>query len=117
MGWTDFTARRHPSDLMRLLLVSLAMIALVSGAASAQDEKRIFIVTSNSGDYRAARCLENGEKCGAEMAAAYCKTRDYARALSYRKVSRQEITGGVPMSGPDCRDGKCDDFVAIECGR
>jgi hypothetical protein len=102
---------------MRLLLVSLAMIALVSGAASAQDEKRIFIVTSNSGDYRAARCLENGEKCGAEMAAAYCKTRDYARALSYRKVSRQEITGGVPMSNSACGGGKCEEFVAIECGR
>jgi len=102
---------------MRSLLLSFAVVSLVSGAASAQVEKRIFIVTSNSGDYRAARCLENGEKCGAAMAAAYCKSRDYARAISYRKVSRQEITGGVPMSGPDCRDGKCEDFVAIECGR
>jgi hypothetical protein len=102
---------------MRSLYVSFVLIALVSGAASAQDQKRIFIVTSNSGDYRAARCLENGEKCGAAMAAAYCKSRDYARALSYRKVARQEITGGVPVGEAACGGGKCEDFVAIECAR
>ena len=102
---------------MRSLFVSFVLMALVSGVASAQEQKRIFIVTSNSGDYRAGRCLENGEKCSAAMAAAFCKSRDYKHALSYRKIARQDITGGVPTEEAACRTGSCEEFVAIECGR
>ena len=102
---------------MRSLLVSFAVIALLGGASSAQAEKRIFIIANNADSYRAERCLAKGEKCGAAVAEAYCKSRDFERALSYRKVGRQEITGGVPISGPECGGGQCEEFVAIECAR
>ena len=100
---------------MRPLLVPLFVLALVSGVASAQAEQRIFIVSSYSNDYRAARCVIDSEKCGEAMAAAYCKSREYARAISYRKVPRQEITGGVSASA--CNGGTCEEFVAIACER
>ena len=100
---------------MRSLLVPFFILALAAGATSAQAESRIFIVSSYANDYRAARCLVNGEKCGEAMAAAYCKSREYTRAISYRKIPRQEITGGVSASA--CNSGKCEEFVAIECGR
>ena len=102
---------------MRSLLVIFATIALVSGAASAQVERRIFIIANHADSVGAELCLAKGKKCGAATAAAYCKSRDYSRALSYRKVARHEITGGVPISGPDCGMGRCDEFVAIECAR
>ncbi len=102
---------------MRSLLVTFVFIGLLAGAASAQAEKRIFIIASNADGYGADRCLASGAKCGAAMAAAYCKSREFKRVVSTRKVERQEITGAVPLSGAACRRGKCEDFVAIECAR
>jgi hypothetical protein len=102
---------------MRSLLVTFVIIGLLAGAASAHAEKRIFIVANNADGYGADRCPASGQKCGAAMAKAFCKSRDFARALSYRKVARQEITGGVPLGNSACSGGRCEDFVAIECAR
>jgi hypothetical protein len=110
-------ARKHWSGLLRSLLVSFVMIALIGGAASAQAEKRIFIVANNAGGTGVDRCLASGAKCGAAMAKSFCKAREYKRALGYRKVARQEITGGVPVVEPGCSGRRCEEFVAIECGR
>ena len=101
---------------MRSLLVSFFVLALAAGAAYAQSETRIFIVSSHANDYRAARCVTEGEKCGEAMASAYCRSREFARAISHRKIPRQEITGGVPAAST-CNGGKCEEFVAIECAR
>src|SRR5262245_23134714 len=98
---------------MRFLVAAL-MLALF-GAVSAHAEKRVFIIASNADGYGVDRCLASGEKCGAAVASAYCQSREFATAVSYRKVERGEITGGVPTSAA-CRGG-CDEFVAIECTR
>jgi hypothetical protein len=48
------------------------------------------------------------------VATAYCQSRDFAQAASFRKVDRDEITGAVPSTnGTSARD----EFVAIECRR
>jgi hypothetical protein len=48
------------------------------------------------------------------VASAYCKSRDYAEAGSFRKIEREEIAGAVPTTtGTSARD----EFVAIECLR
>jgi hypothetical protein len=51
------------------------------------------------------------------MASAYCKARDFAKAVSFRRVDRDEITGAVPTAGSGCLGGSCEEFVAIECSR
>jgi hypothetical protein len=52
------------------------------------------------------------------VANSYCKSRDYAQALSFSKVDRDDITGAIPASGPgSCSSGTCDNFVAIVCSR
>jgi hypothetical protein len=109
-------AQKHLITSMRSLLILFFLSAFVAGAACAQVETRIFIVSSHANDYRAVKCPTDHEKCGEAMAAAYCKSRDYARAISYRKIPRQEITGGVPAASA-CNGGICEEFVAIECGR
>ncbi len=95
-----------------------ALLALVLAASSAHAEKRIFIIANDADGYGVDRCLATGGSCGARVATAYCRSHQYAEAVSFRKVDRDDITGAVPTSGSDgCHGGKCEDFVAIECTR
>jgi len=101
---------------MRSLLATITF-ALLLGASAAQAEKRIFIVANNADGYGVDRCLASGAKCGAAVAAAYCKSREFAQAISYRQVGKEEITGAVPANSEVCNGGSCEHFVAIECAR
>ena len=105
---------------MRSLLASTALAAVIlAGASTAQAEKRIFIIANNGDSYGVDRCLASGASCGAAAAAAYCRSREFTQAQSYRKVDRDDITGSVPVNstGGSCRGSACDEFVAIECAR
>ena len=81
---------------MRYLLAALAFAAVLYGNVSAQAEKRIFIIANNADGYGVDRCLATGATCGAAVATAYCQSRDFAQAASFRKVDRDEITGAIP---------------------
>jgi hypothetical protein len=102
---------------MRNILAGLAFAAALYGGVSAHAERRIFIIANNADGYGVDRCLASGEACGAAVATAYCKARDFAQAQSFHKVEREEITGAVRSSSESCHGGSCDDFVAIECSR
>ena len=98
---------------MRTVFAALVLAGAVFSSA-AQAEKRLFIIANNSDGYGVDRCLATGATCGVAVATAYCQARDYARAASFRKVDRDEITGAVPSTnGSSARD----EFVAIECLR
>jgi hypothetical protein len=98
---------------MRYVLAALAFAAALGGSISAQAEKRIFIVANNADGYGVDRCLATGAPCGAAVALAYCKSRDFAQAGTFRKIDREEITGVVPTTtGVGGHE-----FVAIECVR
>ncbi|HML08531.1 MAG TPA: hypothetical protein VK430_10450 [Xanthobacteraceae bacterium] len=101
---------------MRCVIAAAAFAAVLLGAAAAQAEKRIFIIANNADGYGVDRCLASGESCGKAAANSYCRTREFAQALSYRKVEREDITGAIPANA-SCRGSSCDDFVAIECAR
>jgi hypothetical protein len=102
---------------MRFLFAMLMVAGAAIGAAEpAHAEKRVFIIPNQADGYGIDRCLASGAACGAAAAAAYCKSREFAQAASYRKVDREEITGAVP-TGSACARGHCDEFVAIECSR
>ena len=102
---------------MRYLLAAFAFAAVLYGNVSAHAEKRIFIIANNSDGYGVDRCLASGASCGVAVATAYCKSREFSQAASFRRVDRDEITGAVPSSGAACRGGSCNEFVAIECTR
>ena len=97
-------------------VLALAGFVLLLGISSAQAEKRIFIIANYADGYGVDRCLASGAACGKAAATALCKARDFAQAISYRKVDKDEITGAVPKAN-SCRGGACDEFVAIECTR
>jgi hypothetical protein len=97
---------------MRILLAAAALISI--GAATAVAETRVFIIENRS-DYGVDRCLASGERCGRVVASAYCHSRDYSEAASFRKVEREEVTGSTGQT--TCRGAICSDWVAIECTR
>jgi hypothetical protein len=98
---------------MRYRAAAVVLAALMISSA-AQAEKRIFIIANNADGYGVDRCLATGATCGVAVATAYCQSRDFAQAASFRKIDRDEITGVVPSTnGTTARD----EFVAIECSR
>lgn len=102
---------------MRFRRAACAVTMMLIAAGTASAEKRIFIVANNADGYGVDRCLAAGASCGAPMASAYCRSRDYGQAVSFRKVDRDEVTGTVPVGNASCVRGTCEEFVAIECSR
>jgi hypothetical protein len=103
---------------MRSVIAASVFAAVLLGAAAAQAEKRIFIIANNADGYGVDHCLASGAGCGTPVANSYCRSHEFAQALSFRKVDRDDITGAIPNSGPgSCQGGSCDNFVAIECSR
>jgi hypothetical protein len=105
-----------PVSCVLAACVSVACV-LVVAATPARAEKHVFIVANNPDGYGIDRCLASGSTCGAAVAAAYCQSREYADATSFRRVERADVTGALLMNSAGCPNGDCKDFVAIECTR
>ena len=99
--------------LINLTLINVPLISVTPASA----ESRVFIIANQADSYGIDQCLARGETCGAHAARAYCQSRDFALASSFRRVDPDEITGSVPKDGPNCVHGGCDEFVAITCQR
>ena len=92
--------------------------AFVLAASAALADTRVFIVANQADGYGVDQCLARGDKCGAYAARAYCQQRDFAQAVSYRRVDPEEITGSVPKNVTGrCGPAGCDEYVAITCER
>ncbi len=102
---------------MRYILAAVTFVVALYCNVSAQAEKRIFVIANNSDGYGIDRCLATGAACGAVVATAYCRSREFSQAASYRRADRAEITGVVPASVTACNGIGCSEFVAIECSR
>lgn len=98
-----------------VLFVLIAAVTLF--ASNAQAEQQMFVILSNADGYGVDRCLEDGSKCGAAVAAAYCRSQQFVHAASYRKVDRDDITGSVSIKDVACHGSACGEFVAILCTR
>ena len=102
---------------MRSVIAATALAVIMSGAA-AHAEKRLFILASHPDGYGVDNCLATGAACGKSVANSYCRSHSFAQADSFRKVSRDDITGAIPTdASASCKGGSCDHFVAIQCSR
>lgn len=101
---------------MRKLIAPATTIVFFALALPAGAENKIFIVENQPDGYGIDECLASGANCGKPMASAYCQSRKYGQAVSFRKVDPYEITGGS-LTDATCRTRGCIDFVAIECTR
>lgn len=103
---------------MRSTYALLAFAAALLSANAASAERRMFIIANNPDGYGVDRCLASGATCGAAIATAYCRSREFRHAVSYRKVDKDDITGAVPAAASgNCQGYSCDDYIAIECMR
>jgi hypothetical protein len=100
-----------------LVVASVAIAAVVASAASVRAETKIFFVENQPDGYGIDQCLASGAKCGRPMASAYCQSRQYGGAASFRKVDPEEIAANRAGTDVACRASGCVDFVAIECVR
>ena len=100
---------------MRSISALLACCLLCAGSAAWADS-RVFIIANQADGYGVDQCLARSEKCGAQAALSYCRSRDFAQATSYRRVDPDEITGSVPSS-EHCGRAGCSEYVAITCQR
>jgi hypothetical protein len=92
--------------------------AFVLTATATLADNRVFIIANPKVSSGIDRCLANGEKCGAQAARAYCRSREFAQVKAYRRVDPDEITGSVPKAAVGtCPDGGCNEYVAIICQR
>jgi hypothetical protein len=103
---------------MRKLIVPVTIVVvLLALALPASAETKIFIVENHPDGYGIDQCLASGANCGKPMASAYCQSRNYGQAISFRKVEPTEITAGGVSGDATCRTRGCVDVIAIECQR
>lgn len=101
---------------MRTVIAAMALAVIFSAAAHA--EKRMFILANQADGYGVDNCLASGAACGKTVANSYCRSHAFAQADSFRKVSRDDITGAIPTDvSASCKGRSCDHFVAIQCSR
>jgi hypothetical protein len=101
---------------MRIIIALMAVLCLIAGAAAAGAETKIFIIENQRDGYGIDQCLASGASCGKPVASAYCHSRKYDQAVSFRKIDPDKIAdaGAIEAS---CRSSVCTQFVAIECTR
>ena len=99
------------------VFIAPAFVVILALTAQASAETKVFIVENQPDGYGIDRCLASGANCGKPMASAYCQSRQYGQAVSFRKVEPDEITGNNSVSDAACRTRGCVDLVAIECTR
>ena len=103
--------------IMRFPSALLACFSLLAATAASADS-RVFIIANQADGYGVDQCLASGEKCGAHAARSYCQSRDFAQAVSYRRVDPDEVTGSIPKTaGGNCTLAGCNEYVAITCQR
>ena len=99
-----------------LATVFLAGMSLFAGATAWADS-RVFILANQADGYGIDQCLAQGERCGAYAAHSYCRSRDFAQAVAYRRAKPDEVTDSIPASAGFCHHGGCNEYVAITCQR
>jgi hypothetical protein len=102
---------------MGKLVVLPTIVVVLAWALPAGAETKIFIVENQPDGYGIDQCLATGANCGKPMASAYCQSRQYDQATSFRKAEPDEISVGRASGDVACRTLSCFDFVAIECQR
>lgn len=97
-----------------MLRLSLFALGMVMAATAASAETRTFVIANAPDAYGVDQCLASGARCGELVANAYCQSKEFAQAASFRRVESSDVTVSTPT--PASSNGS-DNFVAIECRR
>jgi hypothetical protein len=97
-----------------MLRLSLFALGMLTAATAASAETRTFVVANAPDAYGVDQCLASGARCGELVANAFCQSKEFEQAASFRRIEPSDVTASTPT--PAASSGK-DFFVAIECRR
>jgi hypothetical protein len=76
------------------MFFAAASLTLLPNGSQASSTEASFMVPAADG-YGVAECLISNQTCGQVVATSWCEAHGYAKAISYRQVAPDEITGNV----------------------
>jgi hypothetical protein len=77
-----------------VVFFAAASLTLLPNGTQASSTEATFMVPAADG-YGVAECLITNQACGQVVANAWCEAHGYAKAVSFRQVSPDEITGTI----------------------
>lgn len=88
-----------------------ASLTLLPNGSQASSAEATFMVPSADG-YGVAECLISNRACGQVVADTWCESHGYTKAVSFRQITPDEITGSIHKASLSPKDPP----IAITCG-
>lgn len=76
------------------MFLAAGSLTLLPNGTQASSTEATFLVPAADG-YGVADCLISGKACGQVVADSWCEAQGYARAVSFRQTTADEVTGTV----------------------
>jgi len=76
------------------VFIAAASLTLLPNGSQASSTEATFLVPAADG-YGVAECLISNQACGQVVADTWCEAQGYARAVSFRQVQAEEMTGSI----------------------
>ena len=77
-----------------VVFLAAASLTLLPNGTKASSSQATFMVPAADG-YGVAECLISNQACGQVVATAWCEAHGYAKAVSYRQIAPDEVTGTI----------------------
>ncbi|MBQ0824280.1 hypothetical protein HPT29_016820 [Microvirga terrae] len=77
-----------------VVFFAAASLTLLPNGSQASSTEATFMVPAADG-YGVAECLITNQACGQVVANAWCEAHGYAKAVSYRQITPDEVTGNI----------------------
>jgi hypothetical protein len=76
------------------MFFAAASLTLLPNGSQASSTEASFMVPAADG-YGVAECLISNQTCGQVVANSWCEAHGYAKAISYRQIAPEEVTGNI----------------------
>jgi hypothetical protein len=76
------------------MFLPAASMTLLPNGTQASSTEASFLVPATDG-YGVAECLISNQSCGQVVANTWCEAQGYTRAVSFRQIEAEEMTGSV----------------------
>ena len=76
------------------MFIGAASLTLLPNGTQASSAEATFLVPAADG-YGVAECLISNQSCGQVVANTWCEAQGYARAISFRQIEAEEMTGTI----------------------
>ena len=85
------------------MFFAAASLTLLPNGTQASSTEASFLVPAADG-YGVAECLIGNQTCGQVVANAWCEAHGYTKAVPFRQVSPDEITGNIQKASLNAQE-------------